>query len=790
MKRYIIVHIFRTLLRNKFSTIINIFGLSVGVTVVLLISVYLHNELATDKFHKNYESIYRFGATDFNGTADMPGPLADMVDEKIPEVDMVTRVDFTHSWGMDVKYNEEHLNIKGLIFADAAFFRIFTFESLRGDVKNALDMPNSIVITKSLSQQIFGDEPAVGKQIFLQNKEYLTVSALIEDVPGNSSIDFKGVISLPVVKKIEGNNDYSKNWGNFNYEMFCTIRDSDIKSIETKINDEFRHIQPEIKKTVFSLHPFSRIYFHNQYSDDSLKHGNLQTLLFLGISVLLIIILAVINYINLSVANITGRLKSVGIQKMIGAQKKNIYRQFFYEAIIIISASGLLGLLLAVMLLPILNHLTSLSVSVVQLFNYKSLVLILFSVVALAALSSYIPFVVVNNQNLQLALKNQMQVGTKKSNAKYVLAAFQFLITIVLISSTIAVNKQIYYINTTDLGFNKNDATILFFIEEKPTENYNLLKNQLSRYPQIKAMSLSHSSPGTVGMQWGGELQHNGKTSHVSFFSVPVTPGYMEMMGYRMKEGRFFSDSLASDKGCFILNETATRKYGIAQSPLEAKFTDFGDNIGKIIGVVQDFNFESLHEKVKPLAFCYVPQWGGMCSLVNIKTGTDDLAATKRIVETEYKKLLPGKAFECFTIKDIFSEYYTKDNNLNKIITAFSLLAILIGCLGLIGIVNITIVSKTKEIGIRKVNGAKVSEILAMLNKDFVKWVIIAFVIATPIAYYAMHKWLENFAYKTTLSWWIFALAGLLALSIALLTVSWQSWRAATRNPVEALRYE
>jgi putative ABC transport system permease protein len=789
MKRYAFVYTLRTLLKNKFSTLINMFGLSVGVAVVLLISVYLYNELATDKFHKNYESVYRFGATNFNGTADMPGPLADMVIEKIPEIGLVSRIDFSHSWGMDISYNNEHLNIKGLIFADSTFFRIFTFRSLQGNVENALNKPNSIVITRSLAQRLFGNEEAIGKQILLKNNEHLAVSAVIEDIPNNSSIDFEGVITLPVLKKISGD-DYSKAWGNFNYETFCTTRNHDISNIEAKVNEEFQRVQPERNETIFSLQPFREIYFYNQYNDDSLKHGSLQTLIFLGISVLLIVVLAVINYINLSIANISSRLKSVGIQKIIGAQKRNIYQRFFYEAVGIVFASGLLGVLLAKMFLPVLNHLTASGISNYQLINYKGVTLILFFLVALAALSSYIPFVVINNQNLQAALKNQLLIGKKKSEVKYVLVAFQFMITIVLITVTIAVNKQIHYINTKDLGFKKDDATILFFLEEEPTQNFNLLKNQLSQYPQFKAMNLSHSSPGTIGMQWGGDLTYRGKTTSISYFSVPVTPGYLEMMGYRIKEGRFFSDSLLSDKGCFILNETAAKKYGIAEAPMEARIENMGDDVGRIIGVVKDFNFESLREQVKPLAFCYVPQWGDMCSLVNIRVSSEELAPAKNIIQTEYKKLFPEKAFECFTINDLFTQYYVKDNNLNKIITVFSLLSILIGCLGLIGIVNITIASKIKEIGVRKVNGAHVTEIMLLFNRDFVKWVIIAFIVALPIAYYVVNKWLEGFSYKTDLSWWVFVVAGLLALGIALLTVTWQSWKAATRNPVEALRYE
>ncbi|MCA1744120.1 MAG: ABC transporter permease, partial [Bacteroidales bacterium] len=765
------------------------FGLSLGIATVLLIAVYVHNELSTDKFHANYENIYRFGATDFNGTATMPGPLTDLVIEKIPDIEFISRIDFSHSWGMELKSLEENLITKDLIFADSTFFKIFTFQSLSGSIENALAAPNSIVITNSLSHQLFGKEDALGKKILLQNKEHLTVSAVIKDVPANSSINFKGVIAIPALKKIQ-DDDYSKSWGNFNYETFCTLKSDDALSIEAKVNEAFKEVQPERTGTVFSLHPFRDIYFHNPYNDDSLKHGNYQTLLFLVISVFLISILAIINYINLSVANISGRLKSVGIRKISGAHKTHIFQQFFSEAFTIVFTSGLIGLLLAKGFLPELNLLTSPGISSEQLINFRVIALIFISVTVLAAIVSFIPFVITNNQNLQSVLKNQLQLNSQKPKLKYVFIAIQFVITIVLISVSISINKQIHYLATKDLGFDKQDATILLFLDEDPAQNFNLLKNQLTHYPQIKAMSRSHSSPATIGMQWGNELTFQGETKSVTFFTLPVTPGYLEMMGYRIKAGRFFNDSVTTDRGGFILNETAVKEFGIEAAPMEAKISGMGNDAGRIIGVVEDFHFQSLRKPMQPLAFCFLPQWDDMCSLISIKASTENVLGVIEIVRSEFKQLFPEKPFEYYTINDLFADYYKKDNNLNKIIAVFSLLSIVIGCMGLLGIINITIVSKTKEIGIRKVNGARISEVLVMLNKDFIKWVAIAFVIATPVAWYAMNQWLQNFAYKTELSWWIFALSGLLALGIALLTVSWQSWKAAKRNPVEALRNE
>ncbi len=789
MNSHSIIHTFRILIRNKISVLINLFGLSLGVAAVLLIAVYVHNELSTDKFHTNYEKIYRFGATNFNGTADMPGPLTDLVIEKIPEIEFISRTDFSHSWGMEVKGQEENLIIKDLIFADSSFFKIFTYQSLRGNIQTALTAPNSIVITNSLSQQLFGNGDALGKKILLKNKEYLTVSAVIEDLPGNSSINFQGVIAMSVLKKLE-NDDYSKSWGNFNYLTFCILKNDDVKNVESKVNEAFKEVQPERTATVFSLDPFRDIYFHNQYNDSRLKHGNHQTLLFLGISVFLIIILAVINYINLSVAKIPGRLKSVGIRKISGAHKSHIFQQFFSEALVVVIASGLIGFLLAKGFLPDLNYLTSSGISAGQLINFKVIALIFLSLIVLAVVVSLIPLVIINNQNLQSILKNQLQLSSQKPKLKYLFVAFQFVITIVLISVSISINKQIRYIATKDLGFNKEDATILLYLDEDPAQNFSLLKNQLAQYPQIKAIGRSHSSPGTIGMQWGSELKFRGETQSISYFSVPVTPGYLEMMGYRIKAGRFFNETVTTDRGAFILNEAAAKQFGIEDTPLEAKITGMGDDVGKIIGVVEDFHFQSLREPLKPLAFSFIPQYGDVCSLISIKAATDNLPEVIDIVRSEFKQLFPEKPFEHYTINNIFSEYYKKDNNLSKIITIFSLLSIVIGCMGLLGIINITMVSKTKEIGIRKVNGARISEVLVMLNKDFVKWVTIAFVIATPIAWYAVHKWLQDFAYKTEISWWIFALAGLLALGIALLTVSWQSWKAASRNPVESLRNE
>ena len=785
MKIKLIVQVFRNLLKNKISMIINLFGLSIGIAVFLLISLYLHNELTADRFHKNLDNIYRLGATDFNGTVDMPAPLADMILDRVPDVEKISRIDFTKSWMMYLKYENQSYNTKNILFADSTFFEIFSFESVIGDLKTALSKPGSVVLTKSLSQKIFGSVNPINEQLFLQNEVPVTITAIVEDVPGNSSINFNGIVSFETLKSL--GIDYSKEWGNFNYETYCLIRNSSISEVETKINDEFKKAQPQQDKTKFSIHPFKGLYLNPNYSDGSLKHGNLQTVFFLFISAILIIVLAVINFVNLNLSSISQRIKSLSIQKIIGAQKKHIFYLLFHETFVIFLLSGIIGLLVTKASLPFLNNLMSVSLKFSFLLSINSILIIVGGIALLSLISAYLPFAVVNKQKVQLALKGQALLGNNKTKSRQVLIAIQFIITIILIISSLFINKQLIYINSKDLGFEKEN-TFLVFLEEDPEKNYELLKNGLSQYPQFNQISLSHSTPGTIGMQWGDEISFKGEKKRVSYYSVPVTPGYLEMMGYQLKTGRFFNDSLVSDRGACILNEAAVKEYGISEAPLQAKFSNYGKDAGKIIGVVKDFHFQSLHEKIKPLVFNYIP--GNDCSLVSIKSKSGNFHENKELIKTEYNKILPEIPFQCFTIDNLLSENYIKETNLNRIITFFSFLSILIGCLGLLGIVNVSVVSRIKEIGIRKVNGAKVSEVLAMLNKDFVKWVAIAFVIACPIAYYAMSKWLENFAYKTTLSWWVFALAGVLALGIALLTVSFQSYKAAIRNPIESLRYE
>lgn len=787
MNRSTLIIGIRNIWNNKVTSFINLVGLSTGIGVVLLISLYLHNEYTTDSFHKNIDNIYRFSANIFNETAYTPGPLAEMVEEKIPEVDETVRVSLTYG-GQNIKCNNQSYATKGLIFADSTFFKVFSFNAIHGDLHSVLDNPGSIVLTETQAKIYFGEEYPIGKQILLNNKENITVTGIIEDISPNSSLAFNAVLSFSTLKTVY-NQQYSKEWGNYNYDTFCLINKSNIREVENKINSEFHKIQPERRGSSFSLHHFKGLYLSSvKYDGDQLKHGNRQTLLFLGISGILILILAVVNFINLSLAGISKRMKAISVQMHIGARRKDILNLFLIETSVIVLLSAVSGILLSRAFLPVMNSLTGTILSNSLFSNHLFIVSSISAVAMLILVSSYIPVMVIYRSKAQLLQQSKQLFDNRKYSPKYLLVSLQFTITIVLIVSTLLMNKQISYMGSKDMGFIKENISLVW-LEDKSHKKYEIFKNQLSRHSQIKEVNLSHSTPGTMGMQWGNRLTFDGETSDISYFAVPVTPGYLEMMGYKLKDGRFFNDSIGSDKECFILNEAAVKKFGIAGDPFSARINRFGLGKGGIIGVVEDFHFQSLHEKIRPMAFCY-PNGEGYCSLVSIKTASDSHSDNTQLIEKDFREIYPNAIFNCFTIGDRMSEYYLKESNLNRMISLFSIISIIIGCLGLLGIVNISIVTRIKEIGVRKINGAKVSEILQLLNRDFIIWVGIAYLVACPVAYYTMTKWLQNFAYKTPLSWWIFALAGVLALGIALLTVSMQSWKAATRNPVEALRYE
>jgi putative ABC transport system permease protein len=495
-------------------------------------------------------------------------------------------------------------------------------------------------------------------------------------------------------------------------------------------------------------------------------------------------LIATINYINLSIAGSSKRLTEVGLKKMVGVEPRQLFRQFLGESVLISLLAMILGLILAWLIIPPINGLSIINLPAIPFSS------VLFWVVALGAafligfVAGIVPAMALSKFRPISLLTGKLKSHYQGLNLKRGLIVFQFIISIALIICTLTVTRQLSHVRNIDMGFN---AENVINIELSPEVNFDIFRDKLNEIPGVEAVSFSRWYPGNIQENWGRPLFYNGEEREVSFACENADANYIDMMGLEMVQGRKFSP-LQTDVGSAILNEAAVREFGL-ENPMDAYFEKRGVT-NKVIGVVRDFNFQSLHNNIKPLVIFYEDK---QLFSVNVKLAAGDFNAARKTldqVKKSWEEVSPSFPFDFKFIDEQVESLYKMEMVFQKIFRSGAMFAIFISCLGLFGLVLSSTEQRKKEIGIRRVNGANIGEIMIMLNKDFIKWVLLAFIVASPAAWFLMRKWLENFAYKTTLSWWIFLLAGLLALAIGLLTVSWQSWKTAVRNPVDALRYE
>lgn len=779
----------RNVLKSRMVTIVNIVGLTIGLTVSVLIFSYVRKEKTTDDFLPNNERIY---AITNNGGIYLSQNMVALLKQNLPEVEGITYC--SNEWSPQVYFTNEQNNYKinNLLVSDSCFFRVFQFEPIWGDPANALNSASKIVLTQSLSQKLFGDENPVGKTIeynatYLQN-ELLEIGAVIRDLPQNSSWDFEAVISLQTNYKIDWYVRNMESWGTQNYRCFCLVKEHVLPaSLAQHLSDLPLDAVPESYKDdmEFGLFPFNEIYFDFPKMD-ILKHGNPFTLTIIQIICTLILLLACINYINLVTAQRGKRYKKVGIIKVFGSSRSEVVKLFGAEAGIVLFFSILLSLLFSWLLLERFNNLTSSRFTFPELISGQNLLVVFSVLFSILIITGVIPGYVFSKHKTSLLLKGQTATSNR-SLLRNGLLVFQFAISIALISSIFLIHRQNNYMNIANLGFQKEN--ILYAMTNEDIEkNIQSFKNELRQVPGVEDITFSKEPINRTEQNWGRGITNNGVRSEVTFAKFTVTPNFFDFFGIRVKQGESFNEK-SSQQEDHLFNETAMQQFGITDYQ-QARIDASEPGNGKIIGVVEDFNFESMHVPIRAAGFMSSGESDGV---VYLKINAADYTEIQTIIQTVEKvwnKISPRFQMELEFLDSSWKAMYAKDKQFQEILGYAVIISLLLSCLGLIGLTFFVMEQRTKEIGIRKVNGAKISEVMIMLNRDFVKWVAIAFVIATPIAWYAMHKWLQNFAYKTELSWWIFALAGIIALGVALITVSWQSWRAATRNPVEALRYE
>ena len=779
----------RSLFKNRMISTVNIIGLTIGITVSMLIFSYVRKEKTTDDFLPNKENIY---VITNQSEPHLSQKMVTHLKQNLPGIGSITYCSNDWSPQVFLRNNNSDYKIEKLLVSDSCFFRVFQFEPLWGDAANALNSANKIVLTQSLSQKLFGDENPVGKAIeynasYLQN-EWLEIGAVIRDLPQNTSWDFEAVLSLQTNYKIGWYVRNIESWGTQNYRCFCRVNTPVSQTLLTKqlsampLDDVPEWYKNDIE---YGLIPFNEVYF-NHPEIDFLQHGNALTLTIIQIIGTLILLLSCVNYINLVTAQSAKQYKKVGIIKTLGGNRWGIIKLFSAEAVLVLIFAMLLSLLFSGLLLDNFNMLTNSRFTFRELVVGQNLLITVVIFLAILILTGVIPGYIFSKHKTShlLTSKSTTSNGNHLRNG---LLVFQFTISITLISLIFLVNRQNKFLNLANPGFQKEN--VLFAITNEDIEdNIQSFKNELKKIPGISDLTFSEEPINRIAQNWGRDLINQGVKSEIGFAKFTITPNFFDFFGIRVTQGTSFNEKSMQNQE-FIFNETAIRKYGITDYT-KARMDAQEPNMGKIVGVVEDFNFESMHVPIRAAGF--------MCSgesdeVVYLKINTSNYAQFQQTMHKLNKiwdKISPRFPLEIKFLDASWDALYVKDRQFQKIIGYAVIISLLLSCLGLVGLTFFVMERRTKEIGIRKVNGAKISEILFLLNRDFVKWVLIAFAIASPIAWHAMQKWLENFAYKTELSWWIFAVAGLLALGIALLTVSWQSWKAATRNPVEALRYE
>lgn len=792
----------RNLLKKRTYSAINIFGLALGIACCLLIFMYVDYERSFDNYHTKGDRIYRVihgSIGDAKSTESYwvwgNAPIGQALKDNFPEIDKVVqfsgRSDILLSHG-DITHQEE-----GVFFMDSTAFDVFSWKLVKGDPKTALAAPFSIVLTESTAKKYFGDEDPMGKSLKGSESsgrsdagEYL-ITGVMEDVPLNSHFRFNALLSMSTFRKSRP--EIFTEWGYVDfYTYFLGNEQFNQAQFEAKI-PEFLKRQTKDPDSKYNIvvEPLKAMYLGTVCERQPGETGSISNLYIFSIIGLFVLIIAMINFMNLSTARSLERGKEVGIRKSIGAQRSNLVVQFLGESFIIVALSVVLALALVVFALPVMNNITGRLLDLAHFVTPRNTALLLAATIAVGVIAGSYPSFVLSAFSAASVLKGVSKSGKGSVGLRKGLVVFQFSLSIALIAGTIVVSYQMKHLLNKDLGFEKEHMLLLDYnYDGKVNEKREVLKTILESNPDIQSVAFSRSVPGSYFPNAYTEIvAHDGELKGMAQPIFQVGMDFINHYGLKLVAGRSYSREHPSDTiGGIVINEAAARQYGYA-NPAEIvgkKYKQWGRE-GEVIGVVKDFNYISLHSKIEPLTLPYEPF---ACRYVSLKVKSADLPGTINKVKEVWTQLVPHRPFIYSFLDDDFDRQYQRDFNFRTLFTIFSSLAIFIACLGLLGLATYTAQLRTKEIGVRKVLGANVNSIIALLSKDFIVLIVVAMVIATPAAWFTMTRWLEGFAYRVEIHFWIFLAAGIAAVAIAAATISFQAIKAARGNPVNSLRSE
>ncbi len=797
----------RNIKRYRGYSFLNIAGLAVGIASCLLILLFVKSELSYDRFHEKAERIYRVGFKFHVGTNQFdaalgPCPLADAMLRDFPEVESAARIFARQSRGGDVfvRYGDKRFQEKSFLWADPAIFDIFTISFLRGKPDEALEQPNSVILTGEAAEKYFGQEDPMGKMLELEDGSLYMVRGVTEGWPEPSHFHFDFLASFSSLPKSRDQDFYDT--AVFTYIL---LQDSSsVERLEPKLAEfSGKCMAPVIEKIMavpykdflesgnfigFMVQPLLDIHLHSDWGNELEPQGNFNTVVIFSAIAVLILAVACINFINLTTARSIQRANEVGVRKVVGSTHGQLIRQFLSESIFLSFISILLAVIISGLFLPVFNSLVGKGFSTAYFLNISSILVIVLGALVIGMVAGSYPAFFMASFRPVAVLKGKIQSGFKGRTFRDILVVFQFCVSIILLLGTAVIYGQLHYIRNKELGFEKEHVIVIQRAEKLGLQQ-QAFKNRLKQNPDVLSATFTDSLPQMLLEAKVFQKEGEGSSENNTLIAISADHDFLETYGIQIIKGRHFEKDRSSDSAAIILNEAAVKALDI-KDPLEKRLIRVGlkRKPMDIIGIINDFHMEPLHAKIGPVAVIPLGEMPGVLLSVRVRPG--NLQSTLSYVRTQWNQFTNSQPFEYVFFDDQFDSIYKTEVQAGKLIAAFACLAVFIACLGLLGLASFTVGQRTKEIGIRKVLGASVAGIFVLLNKDFIKRVLIANLIAWPLAYYAMNKWLQNFAYRVSISIWMFMASAAAAIIIALLTVSYLSVKSALGNPVDSLRYE
>lgn len=802
---------FRNFAKARVYSFINIFGLAIGMACTLMILLYVQDEFHFDRFHEKSSQIYRvvekITGDNERYIAYSKGPLGKTISEEFPEVEGYAQ--FFRGWRITIKHEENRQIVRDYFFTDGSFTDLFDFEMIAGDPQTAFRDPHAVVLTETTARQLFGDADPLGQMISVEAEDFpefgdaaFQVSGVMKDAPHNSHLDFRLLISYASLKRFETKFPWLYSWQSSTFITYLLLDESsNISQLQLKLPAfAEKHMGDAAwEKRPFYLQPLTDIHF---YSDHILyefnQHkGNLNGMYVLVLIAGLIILIACINYMNLATARSINRAREVGLRKVVGARKQQLTGQFLSESLLTAFLSLIAALVIVELTLPQFNQLIAKQLAFNFVGDYQLFLGVLFIALLVGFLSGSYPALHLSGFQPISILKGSNDRRSGSLRFRRVLVVTQFTLSMVMISATLIIFQQLQYISDKPLGFNHHQLAVIDINHDDVQTNFLTIKEALQNHPAITSVAVSSRVPG----DWKSFREINvfreddSEDEFLGALFNAIDEDFLQCYQAEIVQGRNFDRDIFADSSALLINETAARQL-FSDSPIGKTLRISRGNFeGQIVGVVKDFHFHSLHSQIAPLIMGFIPASGShavhgidyFTVRVNSEENFQEALAHINSVHNQFDPLNP---LEADFLSDWLNTLYAQDSRSGKIFGIAATLAILIACVGLFGLSAFMAEQRTKEIGVRKVLGASLASIIILLTKDFSRLLFIAFLVAIPLAYLAMNSWLGSFAYRIPIYWWVFAIAGSATMIIALLTVSWQALRAATTNPVKALRYE